>query len=73
MKNNPKGRTYHEAVSLLRKYGFIVDESLGKGSHCPVFHEKIPDLYWTLSRKKPMSVFHIKKIIELVEEVMQYE
>lgn len=65
------GRDYREVVSLFRKFGFIVDESSGKGSHCQVYHEEHSDLYWTLSRKKPMSAFHVKKAIELVEEVMR--
>ena len=73
LKNSKKGRKFEELVSLLRKYGFVVDERSGKGSHCPVKHEKYPDLYWTLSRKRPMSVFHVSKVVKLVEEVMDRE
>ncbi|MRG86726.1 hypothetical protein [Salinibacillus xinjiangensis] len=73
LKNRKKGRSYDELVSLLRKYGFRVDESKGKGSHCPVVHEKYSDLYWTLSRKKPMGVYHVKKVVKLVEEVLDRE
>lgn len=73
IKNNKKGRTYRELVSLLKKYGFEVIESQGNGSHSPVIHNKFPDLRWTLSIDKPMGVYHAKKVIELVEEVMERE
>ncbi|MFB9974575.1 hypothetical protein FPQ10_06055 [Allobacillus sp. SKP2-8] len=73
LKNNKKGRSYKELVSLLKKYGFIVNESSGKGSHSWVSHPEYDDLNWTLSRKKPMHVYHVKKVISLVEEVMDRE
>ena len=70
IKNNPKNRDYREIVALFRKYGFIVNESKGGGSHCPVYHPDFPELVWTLSRKKPMSTFHAKKAVKMVEEVI---
>lgn len=73
VKRQPKQRTYSELLSLLKMYGFIIDESSGKGSHSPVRHPDFPDLRWTLSRKKPMSIFHAKKVVALVEEVMRRE
>lgn len=73
IKRNPKGRDYRELISLLKKYGFEVDESSGKGSHCPVYHLIHHDLRWTLSRAKPMRPFHAKEAIRLVEEVIERE
>jgi predicted RNA binding protein YcfA (HicA-like mRNA interferase family) len=73
IKRNPKGRDYRQLISLLEKYGFVVDKSSGKGSHCPVYHPVFQELRWTLSKRKPMSTFHAKEAIRLVEEVMQRE
>ena len=73
VKNNPKDREYRELVSLLTKYGFVVVDSQGKGSHCPVYHSIYKDLRWTLSRHKPMKTFHAKKVVSLIEEVIMRE
>ncbi|MFG3612356.1 MULTISPECIES: hypothetical protein [Rummeliibacillus] len=73
IKRNPRDRDFREIKTLLERYGFIVDETLGKGSHCPVYHpkyEKDESLRWTLSKRKPMKVYHAKEAIRLVEEVI---
>ncbi|WP_146551209.1 hypothetical protein [Rummeliibacillus sp. SL167] len=76
IKKNPKDRDFRELKTLLERYGFIVDESSGKGSHCPVYHSKYKDdesLRWTLSKRKPMKVYHAKEAVRLVEEVISRE
>ncbi len=72
IKRQPKDRSFEELVRLLRFYGFVVDESSGKGSHCPVQHKEL-SLRWTLSKRKPMKRYHANKVIKLVEEVKEYE
>lgn len=73
IKRNPKDRSFEELVSLLRKYGFIVNESKGKGSHCPVYHSEYRELRWTISRRKPMKAYHAKKVVELIEGVINHD
>ena len=73
IKNNPQGRSFHELKTLLERFGFNVDTGKGKGSHCPVSHEKHTDLTWTMSIKKPMKIYHAREVIKLVEEVMDRE
>lgn len=72
-KRSYKDKQFKEFVTLFKRYGFIVDESSGRGSHCPIYHPLYPDLRWTLSKRKPMSVFHAKEAIRLVEEVIERE
>ena len=72
-KRTPKNCTYREVVSLLEKHGFVVKERAGKGSHSKVHHPLHKDLRWTLSKDKPMSVFHIEEVVSLVEEVERRE
>lgn len=73
IKRNPKDRSFRELKSLFEKYGFIVKESSGKGSHCPVYHSVYTDIRWTLSKRKPMSVFHAEEAIRLIEEAVERE
>lgn len=72
IKRQPKQRSYKELTTLLESYGFIISEA-GKGSHATVRHGQYSDLRWTLSRKKPMAIYHSRKVLSLVEEVMECE
>ncbi len=72
-KRSPRDCTYREVVSLLQRYGFIIKERAGKGSHSKVHHPVHKDLRWTLSKDKPMSVFHIEEVVRMVEEVERRE
>ena len=69
IKNDPKSVTPERLETLCKKYGFMWREGRNNSitTH-PLLHESFP-----IPRHKPIKPVYVKKIIKMIEKVIELE
>ena len=74
IKRNPKNIDETKFRSLLKKYGFIIDSSRGKGGYVCYYHPDFPEIpIRTVNFTKPMRRHLVLKLIKDVEYIQHKE
>ncbi|MFC3420049.1 hypothetical protein ACFOLA_11215 [Salinicoccus hispanicus] len=76
INNNPRNVSERDFKSALATFGFTLDAKRGKGGHQVYWHDVLsPNIIpqRTVNFTRPMRYHIIKKLINDIEEVMNYE
>ncbi|AMG33604.1 MULTISPECIES: type II toxin-antitoxin system HicA family toxin [Staphylococcus] len=70
LRNNPKNTDKKTFMQALKKFGFIIDENKGKGSHIMYRHPNRHDIPPnTVNVTDPIRPYHVKKLLECIEVI----
>ncbi|ARM68096.1 hypothetical protein [Staphylococcus warneri] len=71
LKRNPKNIDLREFESILKKFGFVVDKTSGKGSHFIYYHPSKSEIRRTVNKTSPLRKHHIRTLIKDIEQVIK--
>ncbi|WP_368863410.1 type II toxin-antitoxin system HicA family toxin [Staphylococcus hominis] len=71
LKRNPSNIKLKDFERLLKKFGFIINKSNGKGSHFIYYHPSRPEIRRTVNKTNPLRKHHIITLLNDIEQVIK--